>query len=163
MESNSTQPCRNKALMRPTQGFTLIELMIVVAIIAIIAAIAYPAYINSVTKTNRAAAKGCLSEHANFMERYYTTNLSYYKDTSGAVIGGGPTLPALGCDTDSGMNTKYAFSFSVAPTAASPNTYTIQAVPKGVQATRDTQCGTLTLDQAGTRTESGTGTLADCW
>ena len=57
------------------QGFTLIELMIVVAIIAIIAAIAYPSYINSVVKTKRAAAEGCVSEYANYMERYYTTNL----------------------------------------------------------------------------------------
>jgi len=145
---------------RSARGFTLIELMIVVAIIAIIAAIAYPSYINSITKTNRAAAKACLSEHANYMERYYTTNLSYYKDTAGTVLA---ALPALGCDTDGGMNTKYTFSFSAAPTAASPNTYTIQAAPQGVQASRDTQCGTLTLNQAGTRTESGTGTLADCW
>jgi type IV pilus assembly protein PilE len=160
MKFNSRQLSQAARMRRPMQGFTLIELMIVVAIIAIIAAIAYPSYINSVTKTNRAAAKACLSEHANFMERYYTTNLSYYKDTSGAVLA---ALPALGCDTDSGMNTKYTFSFSAAPTAASPNTYTIQAVPQGVQATRDTQCGTLTLNQAGTRTESGTGTLADCW
>lgn len=139
------------------QGFTLIELMIVVAIIAIIAAIAYPAYINSVVKSKRAAAEGCLSEHANYMERYYTTNLAYNKDSAGVAIG---TLPALGCDTDGGMSNNYKFSFTATPTAS---TYTVQAVPQQAQASRDTKCGTLSLDQTGTRTVSGTGTVTDCW
>lgn len=144
------------------QGFTLIELMIVLAIIAIIAAIAYPSYISSIVKSHRASAEGCLSEHANFMERYYSTNLRYDQDTGGVAIGGagGPTLPILGCDNEGGMANNYAFSFAVAPTAT---TYTIRAVPQGAQASRDTKCGTLSLDQTGARTISGTGTVAECW
>src|SRR3546814_19429854 len=59
----------------PVSGFTLIELMIVVAIVAILAAIAYPSYINHITKTRRAAGAGCALEAAKFMERFYTTNL----------------------------------------------------------------------------------------
>jgi len=143
-------------------GFTLIELMVVLGIIAILAAIAYPSYIGSVVKSHRAAAEGCLSEHANFMERYYTTNLGYDKDTGNVAIGGagGPTLPALGCDTEGGMANNYAFSFAVAPTAS---TYTIRAVPKLAQAKRDTKCGTLSLDQTGARAVSGTGSVPDCW
>ena len=58
-------------------GFTLIEVMITVAIIAVLTAIAYPSYESHVTKTRRAAAAGCLLERAQFMERFYTTNLSY--------------------------------------------------------------------------------------
>ena len=50
-----------------SRGFTLIELMIVVAIIAILAAIAYPTYTNYITKTRRNAATACLSEYANYM------------------------------------------------------------------------------------------------
>ncbi|MHB8921012.1 MAG: type IV pilin protein [Halothiobacillus sp.] len=164
MESNSTQPCRNKALMRPTQGFTLIELMIVVAIIAIIAAIAYPAYINSVVKTKRAAAEGCVSEYANYMERFYTTNLNYKMESDGVTANpavGNPVPAGGSLDCSSTANSGADYTFSVA--APTSTTYMVTATPKGVQATRDTQCGTLTLNQTGTRTESGTGTVADCW
>ncbi|MDA3877678.1 MAG: prepilin-type N-terminal cleavage/methylation domain-containing protein [Halothiobacillus sp.] len=157
--SGTNRKCLGQVSAR---GFTLIELMIVVAIIAIIAAIAYPSYISSVVKSHRASAEGCLAEHASFMERYYATNLGYDKDTNNLAIGGagGPVLPPLGCDTQGGMAANYAFSFTTAPTAT---TYSIRAVPQGAQAPRDTRCGTLNLDQTGARTFSGTGTVAECW
>src|SRR3546814_7599636 len=59
------------------RGFTLIELMVVVAIIAILASIAYPAYTDYIVKTRRSAGAACLLEQAQFMERYYTTNMGY--------------------------------------------------------------------------------------
>ena len=140
-------------------GFTLIELMIVVAIIAILAAIAYPSYINYITKTHRVAAEGCLSEYANYMERYYTTNLRYDQDTSATPVLN--TLPMFDCATpqQTGANYKYQFAAN-SPTQTG---YTIQAVPINAQLTRDTLCGTLTLDQTGARTDSGTGTVDQCW
>ena len=138
-------------------GFTLIELMIVVAIIAIIAAIAYPAYQKYVVKTKRAAAEACLSEYANYMERFYTTNLRYDQDSSGNAT----VLPNLDCA--SVQNTGADYNYSFANNTLGRSTYTIQAAPQGTQASRDTQCGTLSLDQAGTRTVSGTGTVGDCW
>jgi type IV pilus assembly protein PilE len=148
------------------QGFTLIELMIVVAIVAIIAAIAYPSYINSVVKTKRAAAEGCLSEYANYMERYYTANLSYVQNTGGTA---NPALNSpigviLDCATAANSGADYTFSIvATGPTAATPNTFTVKATPIGKQASRDTKCGTLTVNQIGTRTKSGSGTLEDCW
>ena len=141
-------------------GFTLIELMIVVAIIAILAAIAYPSYINYITKTHRVAAEGCLSEYANYMERYYTTNLRYDQDTSATPVLN--TLPMFDCATpqQTGANYKYQFAAN-SPTQTA---YTIQAVPIHAQLTRDTQCGTLTLDQTGARNiVNGTGTVDQCW
>lgn len=150
-------------------GFTLLELMIVVAIVAILAAIALPSYSNYVVKTNRSAAEGCLSEYANYMERYYTTNLSYLQDTESTPVQntaiGTPSPLALDCAATSQTGNNYQYSVSV-PTAA-PNTYTLTATPIGTQATRDTQCGTLTLNQIGSRTaDSGstsTTVLAQCW
>ncbi len=58
-------------------GFTLLELLIVVAIIGIIAAIAYPSYVEQVKSTRRTDAEGALMSFANAMERYYTQNNTY--------------------------------------------------------------------------------------
>jgi prepilin-type N-terminal cleavage/methylation domain-containing protein len=60
-------------------GFTLIELMIVVAIIGILASIAYPSYQESILKSRRADAKGALLGFANAMERHFTETNSYRK------------------------------------------------------------------------------------
>ena len=143
------------------KGFTLVELMIVVAIVAILAAIAYPSYINYITRAKRVAAEGCLSVHANYMERYYTTNLRYDQDAVTAVANAVPVVPALDCASTQQTGANYSYDF---PTGgASVASYQIEAVPQGAQATRDTKCGTLKLDQMGTRKVTGSGTLAQCW
>src|SRR5690554_7773304 len=59
------------------KGFTLLELMIVVAVVGILAAIAYPSYMDSVRKSNRADAKAALNDAAQQMQRCYTLNSSY--------------------------------------------------------------------------------------
>lgn len=137
---------------RHQSGFTLVELMITVAIMAILTAIVIPSYKAYVVKANRGAAKACMGEYAQFMERYYTTagNLSY----AGAS-------PSLGCASDANLNAAYTFSVSV--NVNSPRLYTVTATPTGAQLSRDTQCGTLTLDQAGTRNRTGSAALTSCW
>lgn len=130
------------------RGFSLIELMVAVTILAILAAVAFPSYRNHVVKTHRDTAKACLVEHAQFLERYYTTNLTY----EGAN-------PALGCQTESGMDDRYTF----AADDLTATTYTLTATPIGAQATSDTKCGVLTLYEDGSREEGGSGDLADCW
>jgi type IV pilus assembly protein PilE len=144
-----------------SRGFTLIELMIVVAIIAILAAIAYPTYISYITKTRRNAATACLSEYANYMERYYTTNLRYDQDTSGNANTLTPGM--LDCSTTSQTGQYYLY------TAASltPTTYKIIATPQDIQATRDTTCGVLGIDYADQRyyqtNKKDPAGLATCW
>ncbi len=150
---------RTAGRMLRSRGFTLIELMIVVAIIAILAAIAYPSYIGYVTKTKRAAATACLSEYANYMERYYTTNMSYVQ-TAGA------TFPQLDCAATSQTGDSYGYSFAATPTATA---YEILAtpIPGSGQAERDTTCAVLGIDQTGQRYYQTTHTdstgLATCW
>src|SRR5262245_4993092 len=125
-------------------GFTLIELMITMLIIAILAAIAIPSYNGHVVRTNRAAAKACMSEVAQFMERFYTTNLTY--------IGADPST--MRCMVEGQLNLRY--TIDITTPAATQRTYTVRAVPINAQFDRDnTRCGTLTLDQAGTRGRSG--------
>lgn len=145
-----------QSLTRPRRagagGFTLIELMITVLVIAVLAAIAYASYQFAVTKSRRSAAATCLQERAQFMERWHSTNMTY--------VGG--LDPMEQCPTE--IVPFYTVSFSVAPSAAAPNTYTLTAVPQGRQAANDTLCATLSLNSQGLRGESGTATNAtECW
>ncbi|MCP4047022.1 MAG: prepilin-type N-terminal cleavage/methylation domain-containing protein [Gammaproteobacteria bacterium] len=121
-----------------TVGFTLVELMLVIAIMAILVALALPNYQQSIRKGRRADAQTDLIEFIGQAERVFTQTNSYAT----------ATLPA---NTD-----YYTYTFSV---AASVTAYTIQAAPKTIQNQDD--CGTMRIDQAGLRTK--TGTLADCW
>jgi type IV pilus assembly protein PilE len=130
----------------PARGFTLLELMITVAIVAILAAAALASYGYATVKTRRAAAKGCLTDGAQFMERYYTANFTY----------AGAALPS--CSSD--VTPYYRVEFSGTPDGS---TYIVQAVPLAGQAHSDTLCGTLSINQVGHRTASGTGGVTECW
>jgi type IV pilus assembly protein PilE len=137
------------------RGFTLIELMIVVAIIAILASIAYPSYTEHVRKTRRADAKASLLELAQFLERNYTETNTYNKKTGGSTL----TLPFTEAPKD---GTPKAYDLSLSSVTA--GTFTLQAAPKGPQA--GDACGTFTLDQIGTKGKTGGSsakTADDCW
>ncbi|MQX54831.1 type IV pilin protein [Alcanivorax sediminis] len=62
---------------QPNRGFTLIELMIVIAVISILAAIAFPSYQSHVQKTRQTEMKGLLSGFATALENYRAQNFSY--------------------------------------------------------------------------------------
>jgi type IV pilus assembly protein PilE len=129
---------------RSNRGFTLIELMIVVAIVTILAAIALPSYTRYVLKTRRTAAMACVSEYSNYMERFYTTNLTYV---------GASTAPALDCRSAQRTGSYY----TITATSQSASAYQLTATPYGGQASDS--CGALGMDQKGTRTASDT----TCW
>lgn len=129
-----------------TRGFSLIELMVVVAIIAILASIALPSYNEHQRKTRRAAGAACLTAMAQRMERFYTTALAY--DAAGT-----PDITQLRAICDPEVLTFY--NVNVANVA--PKTYTVSAAPTGKQS--GDSCGTLSINQAGTKSPSTTG----CW
>src|SRR3546814_11573202 len=106
------------------RGFTLIELMVVVAIIAILASIAYPAYTDYIVKTRRSAGAACLLEQAQFLERYYPTNMGY----SSAA------LPATACRTE--LSAHHSFDLSACPDA---HPYPLAASPPGRPTPQDTR------------------------
>jgi type IV pilus assembly protein PilE len=109
------------------KGFSLIELMIVVAIVAILGSIAYPSYIAQVTQARRTDAQAVLMEAAQFMERFYTENNRYDQDTGGT----GVTLPAPLQESPRDGGTK---SYDIVVHASTASTYTLRATPKNGQA-----------------------------
>jgi len=141
-------------MVRKEKGFTLIELMIVVAIIGILAAIAYPSYTESVRKSRRADAQGALMGLANSMERYFTENGKY----TGAAVGGNDTGAPANYASQAPIdgNTKY---YNLLITAATATTYTVSAAPIAGGPQANDRCGTMTLDSIGNRT----AVQADCW
>lgn len=134
---------------RGERGFTLIELMIVVAVLGILATIAFASYTDSIVKSRRSAAATCLLESSQYMERFYTTRLTY--------VGSTP-LPVQPCATELAQH--YTFAANGTPTATA---YSVQATPIGQQLAKDTKCLVLGLDQKGTKSETGSGTVAQCW
>jgi type IV pilus assembly protein PilE len=124
-------------------GFTLVELMIVVAIIGILGAIAYPSYANYVRRSHRAEAQTALQQAAQFMQRFYAAHNAYDKTLAGAD-NALPTnldhIPASGATT-------YNISIVTANAKLTATTYQLQAVPTGSMSSD--QCGTLTLNHLG--------------
>jgi type IV pilus assembly protein PilE len=149
---------------RSAGGFTLIELMIVVAIVAILASIAYPAYTSSIIKGRRAQGRTALTELMQQQERYMTQNNTYCAFSNsggtGTAVSGCTTVPFK---TFSGDNSASAAYYLSAATCAG-TTFTIKECVQ-VQADpikSDPEAGSLLILSTGTKTCTGSKTSV-CW
>ncbi|HKT27389.1 type IV pilin protein [Dyella sp.] len=144
---------------RHQRGFTLIELMIVVAIVAILAAIAIPQYRKYVQKSNRATAKSALLDLSRREETYYSTNNSY---TLNLVSLGYSNITNNQIQVPNSNNPTYTIGFTAPATSgSSASSYTASATPTGSQ-TGD-GCGTYSVDYLGNQLPSTTSGGSSCW
>jgi type IV pilus assembly protein PilE len=132
------------------QGFTLVELMIVVVIVAILAAFAVPNYMEYVRRGHRADAKAGLLQLTAWMQQQYGVGGHAYPLTLGSAPTRLQQSPSTG-------TAKYLITLSV----AGAQSFTLQAAPTGSYS--DPNCGVLTLTHNGLRTKSGTESLDYCW
>lgn len=142
-----TRDSGSGAIRRAVAGFTLIELMIVVAVVAILAAIAVPSYQEQVRKSRRAQAKADIVEYVQMAERFFTVNNTYV----------GFALPATVSPREAGATARY----NLAATTQTATQFVLTATATGPQASD--RCGDLSVSNTGLKTESGSATLAECW
>jgi len=130
-------------MRRSNRGFTLIEIMIVIAIIGIVITIGYPSLTEYVKKGRRAEVAGLLSEQAQILERFYSKSNVYTGVT--------------------GLSTGNDY-YTITPTVAD-QTFLLTATRKAGSMATD-KCGDFTINNTGVRSMVGakTGlTTKDCW
>ena len=146
-------------LNRRQRGYTLLEMMVVVAIVAILTSIGYPSYMGYITRTNRVAAKSMLLQIADRQEQFFANNKQYTNDlTDLGYAANGFMVDDQGAFTADGADNRI---YQITLTNTTPMTYTVNAVPQLRQAGHDSQCMTLTLTHTGVRSQTGAST--ECW
>ena len=147
-----------------TTGFTLIELMIVVAIIAVLSAIAVNSYVKYAQRSRRSDAMAALTMDQGILERCYAQTFDYSKVT--VTTPGCGTLAATG---NLSPQKYYAVALTLpapASTGASVSAFTLTATPAaGSPQVKDTQCATIVLDSVNGRTAADSGGTPQpaCW
>jgi type IV pilus assembly protein PilE len=132
--------------MKRKCGFSLLEIIFVIAIISIISVMAVPIYQHHILQARRLVAVRYLVATTVALEKYHLENGSY----DGATLQN-LKLPSL-------INNNYALSLTI----ARDDNYQVIAKPLAMQQ-KDQHCGQLVIDSNGRKNISGDGSIADCW
>ena len=150
----ATWPCaglhsssyKGNMMLKKTRGFTLIELMIVVAVLSIIVAVGYPSYMEHVKKSRRAEGMGQLLELADRMERSYSDRGTYPTNISEVYV----------ATTDNGF-------YTLSIVSADNVSFTVSAAPTSLGKQNTDKCKTFTLTSLGQKSISGSVPNSQCW
>jgi len=156
LKMKPSQPHKRQHYIKLSNGFTLIEVMIVVAIMGLITVAAWPSYDRYQTKNRRADGISGILIKRTELEKCYAS----YAGSANHGYNGGK------CDTATKNSSEGHYSIAVTNLAA--ETYTLTATPQGAQT--DPECTVLTLTHLGvkgfTNTNTGSdpkGSLQRCW
>ena len=154
-----------------SQGFTLIEVMIVVAIIGVLAAVALPSYQESVARGRRADAQTQMLAAQQWMERFYSEHYKYSETSAATPVAVTDTTlwdqQPFKASPRSGEGTA---AYNLTLTSVAANSYTITATRTGSAASDN--CGNLTLTNTGLKSLASYSTskystkaiaVAACW
>ena len=141
------------------KGFSLIELLIVIAIIGVLTAFAYPSYQEYIMRAHRSDGQTALLDLACRMEQFYAEFHTYET----ATIAMGSAKDVLSQPRSIG----HGYLLSIVN--ATPNTYQLQATPTGQQGKNDRKCQSLTVNHLGIKgiapgpLGAPLGTNDECW
>lgn len=143
---------RNK---NKSHGFTLIELMIVVAIVGILASIAYPSYLEYVAKSRRSDARTTLMAAAQWMERFYTENYRYDQNSAGTAVTDATQFAARFSTSPAPGQGAALYDITLPADNLTSSTFTVMAQRKTGASMASDPCGDLTIDHLGRKSING--------
>lgn len=163
--SRAPKPVRTRAPWRG--GFTLLELMIVVAVVGILAAVAYPSYVEYVARGHRSDLKTQIAAAQQWLERHYSANYVYGTSTSADTGNTGFDAQPFAHSPAQG-DARYDLSIVV---GGSGQTYTLTATRSGAGSMRNDPCGDLSVTNTGVKSVAHQGAryadaaaaLVACW
>ena len=130
---------------KSNRGFTLIEIMIVIAIIGIVITVGYPSLTEYMKKARRTEIASLLSEQAQILERYYSRNNAYTNATG------------LSAGND---------SYTITPTTLTDQSFILKAVRRSGSPMAADKCGDFVITNTGVRNVENAAagvTAKDCW